>query len=64
MVVSKHTVSPDSYRVDVVPGAEGNAYHVMRCEKVARFNSEEEAAFLVELLTQGQADGVEANHHG
>ena len=57
MVASNSTVSPDSstYRVDVVPGEQGNTFHVMRCELVAQFDSEEQAAFLVELLLKGQA---------
>ena len=45
-------VSPSSstYRVDVVRGDQSSIYHVMRCEPVARFDNEEHAAFLVELL--------------
>ncbi len=61
MVISKSTASPslNAYRVDVVPGEQGNNYHiVMRCEPVARFDDAEHAAFLVDLLTKGGA------HHG
>jgi hypothetical protein len=58
MVISKFTASPNTYRVDVVRGEQGNMYHVMRCEPVARFDNKEHAAFLVDLLLNGQA------HHG
>ena len=56
MVTSKSTASPstNTYRVDVVRGEQGDTYHVMRCEPVARFDSEEQAAFLVDLLLKGQ----------
>lgn len=63
MANANSTVVPDSYRVDIVPAAEGNAsYCVMRCEQVARFDSEDHAAFLVDLLMQGQADGMGVRH--
>jgi hypothetical protein len=56
MVTPKSTAPPlNTYRVDVVPGEQGRVYHVMRCELVARFDSEEHAAFLVDLLLKGQA---------
>ena len=58
MVISKSTVSPDTYRVDVVRGDQGDKFQVMRCEPVARFDDPEHAAFLVDLLTKGGA------HHG
>ena len=58
MVASNSTVSPDSYRVDVVHGEQGNTFQVVRCEPVARFDNAEHAAFLVDLLTKGGA------HHG
>jgi hypothetical protein len=58
MVAANSTVSPDSYRVDVVRGEQGNTFHVMRCEPVASFDDPEHAAFLVDLLTKGGA------HHG
>ena len=59
MVISKSTASPETYRVDVVRGDEGDTRHVvMRCEPVARFDDAEHAAFLVDLLTKGGA------HHG
>jgi hypothetical protein len=56
MVTRKSTASPSSgvYRVDVVPGKQGSAFHVVRCETVARFDNEEHAAFLVELLAKGE----------
>jgi hypothetical protein len=57
MVTSKSTVSPNTYRVDLVYGEKANTYCVMCCETVARFDSEEHAAFLVELLLKGQAHG-------
>jgi hypothetical protein len=56
MVISKSTASPDTYRVDVVPGDQGNTFQVVRCEPVARFDDEEHAAFLVDLLTKGGAN--------
>ena len=55
MVTQKSTASPDSYRVDVVRGEQGDTYHVVRCEPVARFDDSEHAAFLVDLLTKGGA---------
>jgi hypothetical protein len=57
MVDSKSTPSPNpgAYRVDVVHDKQGDAYHVVRCELVARFDNEAHAAFLVELLLKGQA---------
>jgi hypothetical protein len=59
MVISKSTASPDTYRVDVVAGDQGETSHVvMRCELVARFDLAEHAAFLVDLLMKGGA------HHG
>jgi hypothetical protein len=58
MVTQKSTASPDTYRVDVVPGDQGNTFHVLRCESVAKFDNEEHAAFLVDLLVSG---GL---HHG
>ena len=58
MVASNSTVSPDTYRVDTIPGAEGNTFQVVRCEAVARFDDAEHAAFLVALLTEG------GPHHG
>ena len=58
MVTQKFTASPDSYRVDTIPDAEGNTFQVVRCESVARFDNAEHAAFLVDLLTKGGA------HHG
>ena len=56
MAGNNSTVSPDSYRVDVVPSEHGSVFNVMRCEHVAHFDSEEHATFLVELLTRGQHD--------
>jgi hypothetical protein len=58
MVISKSTASPNpsAYRVDVVRGEQGNTFHVMRCEPVARFDDAEHAAFLVDLLTKGGAN--------
>jgi hypothetical protein len=56
MVAQKSTVTPDSYRVDVVRGAQGDTFQVVRCEAVARFDNEEHAAFLVDLLLKGQTD--------
>jgi hypothetical protein len=53
MVTEKSTASP--YRVDVVTGTQGTTYEVMNCQKVASFNNPEHAAFLVDLLTKGQA---------
>ena len=58
MVASNSTVSPDSYRVDVVRGEQGDTFQVVRCDSVARFDNAEHAAFLVDLLTKGGA------HHG
>jgi hypothetical protein len=58
MVISKSTASPDTYRVDVVAGDQGDQYRVMRCESVAHFADADLAAFLVDLLTKGGA------HHG
>ena len=60
MVASNSTVSPSPslYRVDTVRGEQGNTFQVVRCEPVARFDNEEHAAFLVDLLTKGGA------HHG
>jgi hypothetical protein len=58
MVISKSTASPDTYRVDVVRGEQGNTFQVVRCEPVARFDDAEHAAFLVDLLMKGGA------HHG
>jgi hypothetical protein len=46
---------PSVYRVDVVRSEQGNVYCVVRCELVARFDTEAHAAFLVELLLKGQA---------
>ena len=60
MVASNSTASPNlssTYRIDVVGGEPGSMYHVMRCELVARFDSEEQAAFLIELLQKGQPHG-------
>ena len=59
MVASKSTPSPNpgAYRVDIVRDKQGDTYHVVRCELVARFDSEAHAAFLVELLLKGQAHG-------
>jgi hypothetical protein len=57
MVTPKSTASPSTYRVDVVPGDQAGTYYVMRCEPVARFDSEEHAAFLVELLLKGTPHG-------
>ena len=37
--------NPSVYRVDVVRGDQGNTYHVVRCEPVAKFDTEEHAAF-------------------
>jgi hypothetical protein len=49
---------PGAYRVDTARGDQGNTYHVvMRCEPVASFNNPEHAAFLVDLLTKGGANG-------
>lgn len=58
MVTRDFNSSPDSstYRVDVAPGEHGSVYHVIRCETVARFDNEEHAAFLVELLLNGGID--------
>ncbi len=53
MVTKESTVSPDTYRVDVVPGDQGSTYRVVRCVAVAQFEDEEHAAFLVELLAKG-----------
>jgi hypothetical protein len=53
MVASNSTASPDSYRVDTVRGEQGNIFQVVRCELVARFDNEEHAVFLVELLKGG-----------
>ncbi len=47
MVTQKSTVSPDTYRVDVVPSDHGDTYRVVRCEAVAQFENE------VELLAKG-----------
>jgi hypothetical protein len=58
MVISKHTATPDTYRVDTTPGDQGDTFQVVRCEPVASFNNPEHAAFLVDLLTKGGA------HHG
>jgi hypothetical protein len=58
MVASNSTVSPSTYRVDTVPSEQGNTFQVVRCEPVAKFDNEEHAAFLVDLLTKGGA------HHG
>ena len=58
MVISKSTASPNAYRVDAARGEQGNTYQVMRCEPVARFDNEEHAAFLVDLLVSG------GSHHG
>jgi hypothetical protein len=55
MVASNSTVTPDSYRVDVVRGEQGNTFQVVRCEPVASFDDPEHAAFLVDLLTKGGA---------
>ena len=57
MVAANSTASPSpsAYRVDTVRGEQGNKYEVMRCEVVARFDSEEHATFLIELLQKGQA---------
>ena len=57
MVASNSTVSPNLYRVDVIPGEQGNTFQVVRCEPVARFDDPEHAAFLVDLLTKGGAHG-------
>ena len=64
MAGKEFTVSPDVYRVDVVPDKQGNSYRVMRCEVVARFDDQEHAAFLVDLLTRGQHDGSSAESVG
>jgi hypothetical protein len=56
MVAQKSTASPNAYRVDVVRGEQGNTFQVMRCEPVARFDNEEHATFLVELLAKGAPD--------
>jgi hypothetical protein len=58
MVTQKSTASPDTYRVDVVRGDQGNTFQVVRCEPVASFSDPDLAAFLVDLLTKGGA------HHG
>ena len=60
MVASNSTVSPSPsvYRVDTARGDQGNTFQVMHCEPVARFDNEEHAGFLVDLLTKGGA------HHG
>jgi hypothetical protein len=57
MVISKSTAGPNPsvYRVDVVRGDQGNTYHVVHCSPVAKFENEEHAAFLVDLLTKGGA---------
>ena len=59
MVISKSTASPGpgTYRVDTVHGEQGNTFQVMRCEPVAKFDNQEHAAFLVDLLTKGGANG-------
>ncbi len=60
MVISKSTASPDTYRVDVVPGGEqgSDTYQVVHCSPVASFDNPEHASFLVDLLGSGGA------HHG
>ena len=60
MVISKSTASPDTYRVDVVPGGKqgSDTYQVVHCSPVASFDNLEYAAFLVDLLTKG------GGHHG
>ena len=57
MVISKSTASPDTYRVDTLPGNQGDTFQVIRCEPVARFENPEHAAFLVDLLTKGGTHG-------
>lgn len=57
MVNSKSTASPETYRVDIVRGDQGDTFQVVRCEPVARFDNEDHAAFLVDLLTKGGAHG-------
>jgi hypothetical protein len=42
------SLSPGAYRVDTEHG-------VMRCDVVARFDNEEHASFLVELLQEGHS---------
>jgi hypothetical protein len=56
MVTPKSTASLNTYRVDILPGGQGNVFQVMRCEPVAQFDNKEHAAFLVDLLQKGQAD--------
>ncbi len=46
--------TPSTYRVDVVRDEQGDSYHVLRCEVIARFDDEEHATLLIELLTKGQ----------
>ena len=58
MVTQKSTASPNPYRVETVSGDQGDTFHVVHCSPVAKFNNEEHAAFLVDLLTKGGA------HHG
>lgn len=57
MVAREFTASRDSstYRVDATPSEHGSVYRVIRCDTVARFDNEEHAAFLVELLAKGQS---------
>jgi hypothetical protein len=57
MVTEKSTASPNTYRVDTVRGEQGNTFQVVRCEPVAKFDNEEHAVFLVDLLTKGGAHG-------
>jgi hypothetical protein len=57
MVTQKSTGSPDTYRVDVVRGDQGDTFQVVRCEPVAHFADADLAAFLVDLLTKGGAHG-------
>ena len=58
MVISKSTASPDTYRVDVVPGAVGGEkYQVVHCSPVASFDNPEHAQFLIDLLREGQPHG-------
>ena len=47
--------TPSVYRVDTVRGEKGDTFQVVRCEPVARFDNEEHAAFLVDLLLKGTA---------
>jgi hypothetical protein len=56
MVISKSTASPETYRVDVVRGDQGETFQVVRCEPVAKFADADLAAFLVDLLTKGGAN--------